>query len=50
MAEYFDYADIFSTNLVIKLLENTSMNKYAIELIEMEQLTYGLLMLLIWWN
>lgn len=33
LAKYYDYADIFWTNLAIKLPENTSINKHAITLI-----------------
>ena len=39
--EYSDYANIFSTDLAIELLENTNINKYAIELIEGKKLPYG---------
>ncbi len=40
-AEYSDYVDIFSTNLVMELLENTGMNEYTIELVEGKQPPYG---------
>lgn len=36
-----DYADIFLFNYTIDLLENTSMNKYAIKFIEAKQPSYG---------
>lgn len=40
LLEYTNYADIFSSDLVIKLPENTSINKHAIKLIESKQLSY----------
>ncbi len=40
-AKYFDYTDIFSSDLAIKLPENTSMNKHAIKLIKRKQPPYG---------
>ncbi len=40
LTEYSDYADVFSSNLAIKLFENNKMNEYAIELIEEKQLAY----------
>ncbi len=39
--EYSDYADVFSLELAMKLLENTGMNKHASELIERKQPPYG---------
>lgn len=40
MIKYSDYAEIFLTNLVIKLPENISINKYAIKLINKKQPLY----------
>ncbi len=40
-AEYSDYADIFSSNLAMELLENTGLNEYAIKLVEGKQPPYG---------
>ncbi len=40
-AEYSDYANVFSTDLTIELLENTGMNEHAIKLIEGKQPPYG---------
>lgn len=34
LPEYPDYAGIFSIDLAIKILENTGINKYIIELVE----------------
>lgn len=39
--KYFDYADVFSIDLAMELLENTSINEYIIELIEGKQQLYG---------
>lgn len=39
--EYTDYANIFSLDLAMELLENTGINKHAIELIENKQALYG---------
>ncbi len=39
-AKYSDYADVFSSDLAIELLENISMNKHAIELIKEKQPPY----------
>ena len=39
--EYSDYTDVFLFDLAIELPKNTSMNKYAIKLIERKQLSYG---------
>ncbi len=39
-AEYFDYADVFSSDLVMELPEDTEMNEHAIELIEGKQSPY----------
>ncbi len=38
--KYFDYVDIFSLDLVIKLLENTRINKHTIKLIDKKQPLY----------
>lgn len=38
--KYLDYADVFLFDLKIKLSENTSINEYAIELVEDKQLLY----------
>ena len=40
-AEYADYADIFSSDLAIELLENMEINELAIKLIDRKQLPYG---------
>lgn len=40
-AKYSDYADIFSTDLTMELLDNTGMNEYIIKLIEKKQPFYG---------
>ena len=40
LAEYFDYANIFLTNLAMELPKNTSINKHTIELIKRKQLLY----------
>ncbi len=40
-AEYSDYIDIFSSELVMELLENTGMNEHAIKLIDDKQPPYG---------
>ncbi len=34
IVKYFDYTDIFTTDLAIELIKKTSMNKYTIKLIE----------------
>lgn len=34
LPEYIDYANIFSIDLAIKLLKNTSINEHSIELVE----------------
>ncbi len=34
-AEYCDNANVFFSDLVIELLDNTAMNKHAIELIDL---------------
>ncbi len=39
--KYSDYADIFSLNLAMELLENTRINEYTIELIDGKKLSYG---------
>ncbi len=39
-AKYSDYADVFSSDLVMELPENTGMNEHAIELIEGKQPLY----------
>ena len=40
-AKYSDFADIFSADLVSKLLEHTGINKHAIELVNGQQPPYG---------
>lgn len=40
LLEYIEYSDVFSHDLIIKLSENTDINKYAIELIERKQPSY----------
>lgn len=42
-ATYSIYGNVFPFNLVIELLENTGINKYAIELVEDKQPLYGLI-------
>ena len=39
--EYFDFVDVFSPKLISKLLENTGINDYAIELVDDWQSPYG---------
>ena len=39
--KYTDYADIFSFNLPIQFLENTGINKYAMELQDGKKPLYG---------
>ena len=39
--KYLDYTDVFLLDLAVLLPENTSMNKYAIELMEDKQSFYG---------
>ncbi len=39
-AEYFDYTDVFSRDLAIKLPENIGINKHTIKLIEGKQSSY----------
>lgn len=39
--EYLDYIDVFLFDFVIKLSENTSINKYVIELVEDKKPSYG---------
>ena len=41
LPKYVDYADIFSFDLAMKLLKNTDINKYAIELQNDKQPSYG---------
>lgn len=41
LAKYADYVNIFSFDLVIKLLENTDINKLSIKLVEDKQPFYG---------
>ena len=43
LIEYYDYADIFSIDLVMELFKNTSINKYAIKLVEEKELSYKLI-------
>lgn len=42
-AKYSDYANIFSIDLAIELLENVNMNEHAIKLIERKQPFYELI-------
>ena len=42
-AKYFDYINIFSSDLAMELFENTGMNEHAIELINRKQPPYGLI-------
>ena len=39
--EYFDYSNVFSVENVAELLENTRINKHAIELEKGKQLLFG---------
>ncbi len=39
-AEYSDYADVFSSDLAMELLENSEINEHAIELIKGKQPPY----------
>ena len=39
-SQYINYANVFSSDLVIELPENTGINKYAIKLIEGKQPPY----------
>ncbi len=41
--KYSDYADVFSSDLVIKLSKNTRINEHAIELLKGKQPLYGLI-------
>ena len=41
LLKHFDYADIFLFDLMIKLPENTDINKHTIELVKGKQLSYG---------
>ncbi len=41
LAKYSNYADLFSTDLVIELPENTGMNKHIIKLIDGKHLPYA---------
>ncbi len=38
--EYFDYVNVFSTDLIIELTKNTGINEHAIKLIKEKQLLY----------
>ena len=40
-AKYSNYSNIFSAENIVKLLENTGMNKYAIKLEEGKQPLFG---------
>ena len=40
-SKYVDYADVFSPDLAMELLENTGINEHAIELIDGKQSLYG---------
>lgn len=42
-AKYFDYADIFSFDLVMGLPENIGINEHVIELVEGKQSSYRLI-------
>ncbi len=39
--KYFDYADVFSSDLAMELPENTGINEYVIKLIDGKQSPYG---------
>lgn len=41
LAEYADYANVFSSELMIKLLGNTSINEHVMELVNDKQPLYG---------
>lgn len=41
LAKYIDYTHVFSSDLVMKLSEDTSINKYAMKLVKSKQLSYG---------
>lgn len=41
LLEYSDFTNIFTSNLANKLLENITMNKYVIELVNSKQLSHG---------
>ena len=41
LTEYSDYSNVFSAENAVKLLENTGINKYAIELEKGKQLAFG---------
>ena len=43
LAEYSSYSNIFSVKNIAKLLENTRINEYTIELEEDKQLSFGLI-------
>ena len=43
MAEYSNYSDVFSTEYVAELPENTGMNEYAIKLEKYKQPLFGLI-------
>ena len=40
-SEYIDFANIFSSKLVVKLLEHMKINNYAIMLVDDWELSYG---------
>lgn len=40
LSKYLDYIDVFLSNLIMELLENTSMNEYIIKLIKDKQPPY----------
>ena len=42
-SNYADFADIFSLKLAAELLKYTGINNHAIELIDDQQLSYGLI-------
>ncbi len=41
LSEYNDFADIFLPKLIVKLLKNTKINDYTIELVDDWQFSYG---------
>lgn len=43
MTKYQDYANIFFSNLAIKLVKNTEINKYVIKLLKDKQSLYKLI-------
>lgn len=41
LAKYLEYANVFSTNLAIEILEYIDINNHAINLVKKTQLLYG---------